>query len=90
MLQIEKIINAGNCELVLKWSDGKMQALSAYALQASCPCARCVEKTSSVDKNVKVLGFELKGNFGIKIRFSSGCQSGIYSLNLLRSWLKNF
>ena len=89
MLQIVKIINAGNCELVIKWSDGKLQTLDSRQVQSLCPCARCQDGKGLVDKNVKILSFQMMGRFGLKVRFSSGCQSGIYSLNMLRSWLKD-
>lgn len=89
MHEIEKIINAGNCEIVIKWKDGKSQALSAGFLQARCPCVECAGHDKSPLEDVKVLSFMIKGRLGLKVQFSSGCQKGIYSFNQIRSWLKS-
>jgi ATP-binding protein involved in chromosome partitioning len=89
MLEVEKIINTSNCELVIKWSDGSFQALSAYKLQSSCSCVRCLEHPGVVAQDVRIVSFQIKGRFGLQVRFSSGCQSGIYTFNQIRSWLKN-
>lgn len=88
MHEIDKIINAGNCELVIKWKDGKSQALKADYLESLCPCVDCqgVKKEALVD--VKILSFIVKGRFGVKLEFSQGCSKGIYSFQQIRSWLK--
>ena len=89
MLQVEKIINAGNCELVLKWSDGRLQTLKAAFLQKRCPCVNCTTKGAEVKPDVKIQDFRLKARMGVQVVFSSGCQSGIYSFNEMRSWLND-
>lgn len=89
MLQVEKIINAGNCELVIKWSDGQRQILKAQFLQLNCPCVNCEDNRPISAYDVKILSFELKGRLGLKVNFSAGCQKGIFSFNKIRSWLKN-
>lgn len=88
MLQVEKILNAGNYELVVKWSDGMTQHIAASTLQENCPCVCCTMHKESIDPRVKILSFNIKGRLGIQIRFSSGCQKGIYSFNQIRAWLK--
>jgi DUF971 family protein len=89
MHEIEKIINAGNCEIVIKWKDGKSQSISASAMQNQCPCVECLVNTQKNKRDIKILFFELKGRLGIKVQFSDGCSKGIYSFNQIRSWLKN-
>jgi DUF971 family protein len=88
MLQVEKIISPCKRKIVIKWSDGKTQAVSAVKLQENCECARCLQKDKMIDPNVLILSFSIKGRLGVKISFSSGCQSGIHSFNKIRSWLK--
>lgn len=89
MYEIEKIINAGNCEIVIKWKDGKSQAICASLWQGHCPCVDCQIKGCSTFYDVKVLSFVIKGRLGLKLLFSKGCSKGIYSFNQIRSWLKN-
>jgi DUF971 family protein len=89
MLFIEKIINAGNCELVIKWNDGKQQILKAYFLQANCPCISCQIGDACTKEDVKINKVVVKARLGLQIVFSSGCQKGIYSFNQIRSWLKD-
>ncbi len=89
MLEVDKIINAGNCQLVIKWGDGKTQTVDARDLQARCPCVRCRLQPVFIDPEVKIVEFVTKGRLGIKVRFSSGCQNGIYSFREIRTWLKN-
>lgn len=89
MHEIEKIINAGNCEIVIKWKDGKSQAIGASLMQAVCPCVDCLINGQTTSHDVKILSFSIKGRLGLKVEFSQGCSKGIYSFYQIRSWLKN-
>lgn len=89
MQEIEKIINAGNCEIVIKWKDGKSLAIAAPFMQERCPCIECSSTKLNKSPDVKILSFVIKGRLGLKVEFSSGCSKGIYSFYQIRSWLKN-
>lgn len=89
MHEIEKIINAGNCEIVIKWKDGKSQVIGASSMQAACPCVDCLVNATATSQDAKILSFSIKGRLGLKVEFSKGCSKGIYSFHQIRSWLKN-
>lgn len=86
-------------ELEIEWSDGRVDRTSFHRLRQACPCATCTEKHVAISlrpKNVlqvlapaeahpvELLQMEPAGNYGYRIRFSDGHQSGIYTLELLR------
>lgn len=76
----------------IEWSDGKLSHFRLSDLQKICPCARCrCEKTGrslvdvdKLDSQVQAHRLYSVGNYGIKIEFTSGCSSGIYSYSFLR------
>lgn len=87
MLQVEKISQTSS-ELLIKWSDHSRQTLKACVLQRLCPCALCLSSAKGISPDVKIISYRVMGRLGIKIKFSSGCQKGLYTFDLLRSWLK--
>lgn len=88
MHEIEKIINAGNYELVIKWKDGKSQVIEACFMQARCPCIECLSQNPQQVQNPQIVSFSRKGRLGLKVDFSNGCSKGIYSFYQIRSWLE--
>jgi DUF971 family protein len=87
-VEIEKIKTASNHQLVIKWSDKKIQPLEAFFVQSRCPCILCSKDNPKVEKDVKIESYEVKGRLGLKILFSSGCSRGIYPFSEIRSWLE--
>jgi len=63
--------------------NGEAVSIRLSELQKRCPCAGCVEKRPEVDENVKATHIQQVGRYGLKIQFTSGCSSGIYSFNTL-------
>ncbi len=59
--------------------------LSFASLQRSCPCAACQTSEKKVDAAVQVSSVQRVGRYGLRFRFSSGCSSGIYPFEQLRS-----
>jgi DUF971 family protein len=79
--------------LVVEWEDSGHRALfEARALRLACPCAECVEEMTGrplidparVPAEVRPLGVDLVGGYGIRVRWSDGHSTGIYTFERLR------
>ncbi|HEU4799069.1 MAG TPA: DUF971 domain-containing protein [Gemmatimonadales bacterium] len=65
----------------------------ARMLRLACPCAACVDEMSGrplldparVPPDVHPLAVELVGGYGIRVRWSDGHSTGIYTFELLRA-----
>jgi DUF971 family protein len=87
--------------LAIDWQDGSRSTFPVTFLRSQCPCAMCKQqreeaKTRKGGSLLKVLpgnyagplsaaAAELVGNYAIKIDWSDGHGSGIYSFEYLRS-----
>jgi len=77
--------------LLVRWDDGKESKFAAKWLRARCPCAECVEEWSGkrvvgeqhVSETVKPRGMQQVGNYAIRIDWSDGHSTGIYSWDYL-------
>ena len=64
----------------------------ARPLRLACPCAACVEEMSgrplldpgAVREDVRPLSIALVGGYGLKVRWSDGHDTGIYTFERLR------
>lgn len=71
---------------------GDLVHFSARSLRLACPCAGCIDEMSrrpildpsTVPADVRADGLELIGAYGLKIRWSDGHSTGIYTFDLLR------
>ena len=79
--------------VVITWTEpGHVGHFDARALRLACPCAMCVDELtnrplldpSSVPLDVAPAGIALVGAYGIKIRWSDGHGTGIYTFQMLR------
>ena len=85
--------------LLIEWSDGNRRSYSYREIQENCPCASCREKRmappTSGQSLLPVIGAEetqpldlisMKpvGNYAYQIHFNHGCDTGIYTFELLR------
>ena len=79
--------------LRITWDDaGHVGHVPARALRLACPCAACVEEMTgrplldpaSVPPDVSPAQVALVGAYGIRIRWSDGHATGIYTFDLLR------
>lgn len=67
----------------------------ARALRLACPCAQCVEELTgqplldpgSVPADVRPLAVGLVGAYGIRIHWSDGHATGIYTFVALDAWV---
>jgi ATP-binding protein involved in chromosome partitioning len=82
---------------LMTWNDGIEQQLRMSELQRNCSCANCVEEysgkrivdPSSIDENVRAHEIRHVGRYGLRIQFSSGCSTGIYSFDMIRKLKEN-
>ena len=73
------------------WSNGYEAAIPARLLRLGCPCALCVDEISGkrtldpkrVPEDIEPVLIEPVGAYAIKITFSDGHDSGIYSFDTL-------
>ncbi|MBI3894929.1 MAG: DUF971 domain-containing protein [Acidobacteria bacterium] len=82
-----EIGRAGESDIQIRWSDGKIVIYPARFLRLACPCAVCVDETTgrrilvvaSVPPDVRPLAIEPVGRYAISIRWSDGHSTGIYT-----------
>jgi ATP-binding protein involved in chromosome partitioning len=79
--------------ILIEWDQAGHRALfPARALRLACPCAECVEEMSGhrlldparVPAEVRPLQIQLVGAYGLKVRWSDGHSTGIYTFDRLR------
>jgi len=85
-------------KLEIDWADGERAVFPIAFLRGRCPCAQCREERDKQRKNksllrvlsgdhstpLAVVDAELVGNYAIRIDWSDGHASGIYSFQYLR------
>lgn len=80
--------------LHIDWSDGSSNIFKLSELQMQCPCANCVDENTGerkvlntpVQSNVSAFSVSNVGRYAIRIQYSSGCSTGLYSYQFLRSF----
>jgi DUF971 family protein len=88
----EAIDLAASGEIKVTWSGGREAVMPAFALRNACPCANCVEEgtgkkildPATIPADIRVGRIEPIGNYAIKIHWSDGHDTGIYSWLFLR------
>lgn len=79
--------------LLIRWADVDSDSfLAARAIRLACPCAECVEEMTSrplldpatVADDVRPVAVSLVGAYGIRIHWSDGHGTGIYTFERLR------
>ncbi|MGH7591165.1 MAG: DUF971 domain-containing protein [Gemmatimonadales bacterium] len=82
--------------LVVEWGPDRPSVMyPARALRLACPCAECVDEMSGralldpgrVPDDVRPVKLQLIGNYGLKIWWSDGHHTGIYTFEALERGL---
>lgn len=79
-------------ELLMEWRDGLSVRLPLVPLRAECGCAHCVDEMTGqrvyhvedVPPDITINGLQLIGNYALKIVWSDGHDTGLYTWELLR------
>ncbi|MFI5403336.1 MAG: DUF971 domain-containing protein [Planctomycetota bacterium] len=87
-----RIFQAGPATLAIAWSDGRESRFAVRDLRIACPCATCRDEMTGerildparIPLDVRPVNLASVGNYGLKIRWSDGHDTGIYSYDRLR------
>jgi len=79
--------------LLVRWADGVEGTLGLVALRAECMCARCVDEMTGerivdvdgIDPEIAIREMQLVGNYALKLRWSDGHDTGLYTWGHLRT-----
>ena len=79
-------------ELVITWGDGQVQRLSFVFVRSRCGCAKCEDEMTgarrldpaTIPKDIRVRNMELVGNYAVRITWSDGHKTGMYTWEGLR------
>ena len=81
-------------EIRVTWSDSHLSVFQNKMLRERCPCAGCVHELTgqrlldprSVRGDIRAETIELVGRYAIRVRWSDGHGTGIYTFQRLREW----
>lgn len=90
---IPERIDRSDQEIVITWSSDHVGRYPARALRLHCPCAGCRDERTGVPRldpatvpdDVTPLTVRLIGNYAIRIDWSDGHGTGIYTYKFLES-----
>ncbi len=81
-----------NNHLDISWQDGHLSSFSCSYLRKKCRCALCVDEwtgqnrinPAEINDHVHPLQIESVGRYGIRIQWSDGHNTGIYTFKFLK------
>jgi DUF971 family protein len=79
--------------LQIQWTDGACTRSDFWKLRTECQCAGCVDERTgqrtldpeSVPADVAVERMDLVGNYAVRIHWSDGHSTGLYTWDRLRN-----
>lgn len=88
-----EIVQQGETKLQIKWNDKHISDYTAQHLRLNCRCAICVDeatgakrlKAADVADDIRILDVGSVGRYAIRILWSDGHDTGIYTFEHLRS-----
>jgi len=87
------IRQAGPDRLAIDWSDGENSEYRVFDLRVNCPCANCRDELTGerlldparVPPDVRPVSLQSVGNYALKIVWTDGHDTGIYTYERLRT-----
>jgi DUF971 family protein len=78
--------------LELTWTGGRVNRLPYRYLRSECPCASCrnewtgerILDPQTIPRDLKLEGMEPVGNYAVRLAWSDGHGSGLYTWETLR------
>lgn len=88
----ERVQPLNGDQLMVVWKNGRIDLIPGAVLQLNCRCAKCVDEMtgerliqeSQIDPNARLLETEPVGNYGVRLKWSKGCESGIYTFDHIK------
>jgi DUF971 family protein len=92
-IRIRELKQQSDRELSILWTDGRHDTFDVVELRRVCPCAHCIDewtgekrlKPESVPETLRPVRLESVGSYAMKILFSDGHSTGIYTFPMLRT-----
>lgn len=92
-IRVKDIAQVDGRTLRITWTDGRTDRFDVVQLRRKCPCATCIDewtreqrlKPSDVADTVRPVRIDSVGSYALKIEFSDGHSTGIYTFPMLRS-----
>ncbi len=92
MIRVQEISQKDDRILQVLWTDQQRQEFDVVELRRKCPCAVCIDewtrekrlKPEDVSEEVRPIEIESVGRYALKIRFTDGHSTGIYTFENLR------
>ncbi len=83
----------GPRELAIRWADDHESVYSVRALRLACACASCIDEWTGAERldealvpaDVHPIAIQPVGRYAIRIEWSDGHSTGIYTFERLRS-----
>jgi len=84
-------------DLKVDWKDGAESRYPLFGLRDACPCAGCVDEVTgrkvldpkSIPPDIHILRAEYVGHYALRLFWSDGHNSGIYTFAYLRELADN-
>jgi DUF971 family protein len=84
---IKEIWQKDSSTLGIVWTDGVEHSFDVQDLRKNCPCSICKEKKhhNNSYEEIKPKTIQSMGSYALKIDFTDGHNTGIYTFNMLRN-----
>jgi len=91
-IKVNDITQFNDRTLAITWSDGRQDRFDVVMLRRRCPCAACIDEWTrqkrlqpgDVAENVRPVRIDSVGSYALKIQFTDGHSTGIYTFQMLR------
>ena len=92
MIEPVQIVEEGDSEISVKWSDDLETRYTAAELRRACPCAGCINEwtgqkmldDSKIPDDISFKHTSIVGRYALNFHFSDGHDTGIFSFAFLR------